>query len=225
MRKLILVALMTGLCFMGFSTTASATSVNLVFTGGYASSGVVGGLGGSDVTLEVGATATLTMDVQLDVDSDGLSAGVISLRYDTDLNDELDTVRFQELAWSNAKGNRTLTQLNVGIEGSQESSSSQEGYLLSFEGTSLGTGPKSTTLTFARVVFTTNGVRSDGDDIFSGVFNPGIDVIGNNAGDVVSGLTGFGGASVNVVPEPGTVSLLGLGIGALALAGRRRNRK
>ncbi|NQZ96651.1 MAG: PEP-CTERM sorting domain-containing protein [Myxococcales bacterium] len=34
-----------------------------------------------------------------------------------------------------------------------------------------------------------------------------------------------GGIAVNLVPEPGTISLLGLGIGALVLAGGRRARK
>ena len=41
-------------------------------------------------------------------------------------------------------------------------------------------------------------------------------------GTVISGTTTFNAATVTNIPEPGTVSLLGLGLGALALAGRRR---
>jgi hypothetical protein len=51
----------------------------------------------------------------------------------------------------------------------------------------------------------------------------GIDDIINTVGHLPGGAPGASGY-VTVVPEPGTVSLLGLGIVGLVLAGRRRNR-
>ena len=70
-------------------------------------------------------------------------------------------------------------------------------------------------------MFVTNHgqINSDGDDIFAQA------VLGGNEGGSFINDATFNGASVNVVPEPGTVALLGLGVSALALAGRRRGRK
>jgi len=54
-------------------------------------------------------------------------------------------------------------------------------------------------------------------------YRSGIDMIMNTLGELPG--TGPGASGyVTVVPEPGTVSLLGLGIVGLVLAGRRRNR-
>ena len=100
-----------------------------------------------------------------------------------------------------------------------------KGVLYTFESASIGSGAKNTTLTFARVVFTTNtaNIANDGDDIFSGLFNPGQDGIFNEANASVAGVS-FGGAAVNVnvVPEPATSSILAVSLGVLLLAGARK---
>ena len=91
-----------------------------------------------------------------------------------------------------------------------------------FEGTSPGFGPSSTTLTFARIVFSTNrgNLPWDGNDIFSGVFEG--QVFGGNApGSDITSRANFGGASVWAVPEPGSIFLLGLGL-ALLTPGLRK---
>jgi hypothetical protein len=57
--------------------------------------------------------------------------------------------------------------------------------------------------------------------------NDGTDDVLDLAGNVISGTTTFNVATINVapVPEPGTLSLLGMGLGGLYMVGRRSSRK
>ena len=67
----------------------------------------------------------------------------------------------------------------------------------------------------------------------AGAFALQADVLGptddllNLAGGVISGTSTFNFATINVapVPEPGTLSLLGMGLGGLYMVGRRSSRK
>ncbi|MCH2173289.1 PEP-CTERM sorting domain-containing protein [Myxococcota bacterium] len=232
MRKLALATLMVSLGLVSAATMASATSVSLVVVDGVGAG--IDSFTGSSVTATGTGDGTFTVDVQINVDEAGLSTMFMSLEYDTDLGNELNTVGFQEMSWSlvNMMGNTTrqLSQLNGGVNSSQESNGTQEGQLYTFDAYSTGSGPASTSITFARVVFSLNSgnISSDGDDIFSGFFNGSVDGAFDNASpngnDIGSGIT-FSNIAVNLVPEPGTLSLLGLGMGALVLSGRRRVRK
>ena len=61
-------------------------------------------------------------------------------------------------------------------------------------------------------------------DIFPYIDGPAGDDVLDGGGGVISGTTTFNGASA-VVPEPGTLSLLGMGLGGLYMVGRRSSRK
>ena len=212
MRKLSL-ALMVSLCFLGISSGASASSVDLVWSG---TAGGIAAVSGNSVTVSGSSVATLTLEVTLTSDSRGVSAAFADFNFDTDFGNEVNIVSFTEISWSNTSGLRTLTPLGVGISSSQESTGTQKGTVFGLEGTSGGLGAKNTTLTFARLVFsTTVNVTNDGNDIFSqGLLG------GDGTGVTIFDAT-FGGASVNIVPEPGTLALLVLSVGGLVLAGRR----
>ena len=194
-----------------------ATSIDFVWTG---TSGA-GSVGSSAISVSASQPETLTLDVVLDVDTFGLSLLGISIGFDPDLGDELDVISIETLSWSNPKGPGRFTA--VGYVSSQESTPTREGQFISLGGFSFGAGPQNATLTFARIVFTTHpsAASSDGSDIIS--------FFGSS--DVALDSTGLfyiqpelGSAEVNVIPEPVSLSLLGIGIGALALAFRRPHR-
>jgi hypothetical protein len=201
------------------ASTASAASVNLRWVAGETSdSSAIEGLGTSSLAIAAGAVATVTLDIEIDVDAAGLSSAFLSVEFDRDLANELDVSSVEELGWTSEDGSRSLFPLTPGIDSMQESTSSQIGKLYTFDGATLENGPESTTFVFGRVVFTTN------PDIFVGIFNcPDlcIDGLFSNAledNDITSSVT-FGTAQLNVVPEPSSLGLLALGLGALAGAG------
>jgi hypothetical protein len=66
------------------------------------------------------------------------------------------------------------------------------------------------------------GVNSDGADIISGILDVNIDTFADAGFNNISNLVLFRGATVNLVPEPGTGALLGFGLVGLVLAARRR---
>jgi hypothetical protein len=222
------VGLVTILIFFGLTGVANATSVVLTFVGAISSGQGITGLGTNELGMCCASPATLTMDIQMTVDSRGVSNAVFSIRFDSDLRNELNILSIQEIAWSNMSMSRNLSPVNPGITSSQESfTGAQEGQAFSFEGVTLGSGPRNTTLTFARIVFATNPVPLwDGPDIFAGLFNPGVDGFFTDGGQDIGSAVFPTATSVTAslgVPEPATFSLFALGIGALTLAAGRRS--
>jgi hypothetical protein len=203
------------------ASSASATTVQLLWTG---SSDVANttGLGTSTVGV-AGPGVTLTLDLVFGIDANGLSAYGLDIEFDREpnLGNELDIVSFQEFTWANAKGTRNLTTLTNGISRTQESNGSVEGQLFGFEAFTLGSGPNNLTLTFARMVFVTNTVQTDGLDLFSAnESDPFATIFFDNVGNVIP-ISTFS-ATVNL-PEPHSIALLALAIGTLTAAGWKRS--
>ena len=77
---------------------------------------------GNSVALSPSSNATLTLEVVLDADSKGVSGAFVAIGWDFDLENELNLIAFEEIAWSNESGTRELSALrNIPHESSQES--------------------------------------------------------------------------------------------------------
>lgn len=224
MRKLFS-ALLAGFGLL-VATSASAGTVSMIWANG--AGGVVSGIGTTSVEVSTTAVATLSLDVVLDIDTPNFTAGGIDIEFDTDLGNELNILSFTELGWTNAKASRSLLQITQGVVSSQESTGGAEGQVFGLEAFTLGSGPQNTTLTFARIVFTTNpaNVSTDGFDVFETSERDNSLFVQSDGPGLVIELALPGPLAVNggapPFPEPGTLGLVGLGFGLLVAAGRRR---
>jgi hypothetical protein len=245
MRKVFSVALMAAMvCLVGMTKDASAT---ITVTLEWGACSACTGLGTDTLLVAPGGGQTLRLDIFMSHDvAAGFESHSFSLNFDTALDNELNLGPMTTIEWGGSDvdpgpNTSSYSALSTGVS-TLDSTGANAGRANSFEsagitgvlpasgvaysvGTNTATAPARYRV--GQAFFTvTASAASDGADIFSGAFNlPGIiDTFVDGNGTLISNATViYGNATVNI-PEPGTVSLLGLGILGLVLAGRRVRR-
>ncbi len=160
--------------------------------------------------IDAGPGEIVTAEIRLTADGAGISSYGVSVAFD----EEVDLVDATELLPAGFTFN-----LSVGVEGSNESEPGTIGQVLTFEAGTFGAGPVNSTFAIGRITFEVVAALDDGNDLAAFPFNTGIDGLFDNESVA---LVEFSPGSASVVPEPGTLSLLLVGVTALAASRRRR---
>jgi hypothetical protein len=254
MRKVFSVALMAAMvCLVGMTKDASATiTISLVWSGCGGGAGGCTATGSDTITVNPGGGQTLRLDVFLSHDlTQGIAAEAFSLNFDTNGENELNlnAGTMGAIDWTGSDvhpgpASDVYGPIATGVTSHESPGPGSTGRVNSFDsgfgvsaylpdnigtysvGTFVGTAPASYRV--GQAFFTVNGAATDGADVFAGLFAAAdefVDGLNNTLNNASPpGTFVFGTATINLVPEPGTVSLLGLGLVGLVLAGRRNRR-
>jgi len=245
MRKVFSVGLMAAMLSLVGMTKDAGASVTIELLWGAAAGGSIG-LGTN--LIPDGAIApgqTLRLDIFMSHDlTQGIKAHAFSLNFDLSPENELNLGPMAQAEWAGTdvdpSGTSSPYAPVTGAPTTVESPALPSGRINSYEaGAVIGVLPRNgvaysvgtftatapTSYRIGQAFFTSNGALTDGADVFSGFFNGLADAIADGLGAAVPpGTITFGSATLNPIPEPGTVSLLGLGLIGLVLAGRRSRR-
>lgn len=175
-----------------YAQDALAQDFSLVWTA-TTGSGTPGG-----TTIQAAPGDVLTAEIQVDSQANGIKMYSVSVRFDDDLQDELDVVSLTVPPFVLA-GGVIFTPLRGGtIE--RESSGSDSGLLYSIDNSSnwLDVTPGNLQFVAATIEFQVTGnVTADGPDIEVGLFDTGIDGVVGPLGQDWSGVSTFGSLSVD----------------------------
>ncbi len=204
MRRMFSVGLAAALALCVAGTASASTTIDIIFSSGTNQTTITPGFG--TITAAVIMTTT-----------DGLNSFSTTVFWD---NTDTDAVS-GTLEWNGFFGGAVFGPINPGPAGVFIDNSVPQ--VASFDGLSLtasilsfgGGGPYQ----LGTIVWLTTvaGITN----ITTGII-PGLDGFTLLSGGVINDSITFNGATINVVPEPATASLLGLGLVGLILAGRRK---
>jgi hypothetical protein len=176
--------------------------------------------GGHTTTLSTAFAGTITANIFLYTD-EAITAASVTVEWDTDNANELDLVSASHWFGTKIVMGVTFTPLNPTFTDSSEASQLVRHFVSTVTIGSDTGGPG--TYKLGTIVWSPNiaNVTNDGNDISAIIFGlvDGFTVLGSATNNQVDIATT--GIAVNIVPEPGTAALVGLGLMGLVLAGRR----
>ncbi len=214
-------------CLVGFAQDAKAgATIDLIWNctnvGGH-----LGGCGSGTINIldSNAASETVTLDIFLLAD-ESMAFASISLQFDADGVNELNALSVFNWGGFKIQAGASFGPLGALFVVDESGNGGPTGLISSFSAAITNPtvpAPAGTYHIGSAVFHLTANTATDGIDITSLIDPTGIDFISNGSGLNIKSSTLFGTATVNHIPEPGTASLLGLGLVGLVLAARRRS--